>query len=148
LPSLRERREDIPILVEYFVKRYAEKARKLINKIDKNTLTLCQSYHWPGNIRELQNIIERSVILCKGDTFWIDPAWLSGQEATPTTPGPLMEKLQIQEKEIIEAALAQSKGKVAGPNGAAVKLGIPRSTLDWKIKQLKIRKYRVGSESE
>ena len=148
LPSLRERREDIPILVEYFVKRYAEKARKLINKIDKNTLTLCQSYHWPGNIRELQNIIERSVILCKGDTFWVDPAWLSGQEATPTTPGPLMEKLQIQEKEIIEAALAQSKGKVAGPDGAAVKLGIPRSTLDWKIKQLKIRKYRLGSESE
>jgi transcriptional regulator with GAF, ATPase, and Fis domain len=149
LPSLRERREDIPMLVEYFVKRYAEKARKVINKIDKNTLKLCQSYHWPGNIRELQNIVERSVILRNGDTFWIDRAWLSSHEPFPSTSsGPLTETIQNQEKEIIEAALAQSKGKVAGPNGAAVRLGIPRSTLDWKIKQLKIKKYRFTSESE
>ena len=80
VPPLRNRKEDIPMLVEYFVKRYAEKARKQISKIDKNTLKLCQSYHWPGNIRELQNIIERSVILCTGDTFWVDEAWLSSQE--------------------------------------------------------------------
>jgi transcriptional regulator with GAF, ATPase, and Fis domain len=79
VPPLRNRKEDIPTLVEYFVKRYAEKARKQISKIDKNTLKLCQSYHWPGNIRELQNIVERSVILCTGDTFWIDAAWLSRQ---------------------------------------------------------------------
>jgi formate hydrogenlyase transcriptional activator len=137
------------MLVEYFVKRYAEKARKLINKIDRNTLKLCQSYHWPGNIRELQNIIERSVILCNGDTFWVDQAWLSSRERFPSTSsGPLTKTLQNQEKEIIEAALALSKGKVAGPNGAAVKLGIPRSTLDWKIKQLKIKKYRFTSQSE
>src|SRR6202040_2686018 len=77
VPPLRNRREDIPMLVEYFVKRYAEKARKRITKIDKHTLKLCQSYPWPGNIRELQNIVERSVILCSGDTLWIDPAWLS-----------------------------------------------------------------------
>jgi transcriptional regulator with PAS, ATPase and Fis domain len=81
VPPLRQRKEDIPMLVEYFVKRYAEKARKQITKIDKNTLKLCQSYPWPGNIRELQNIIERSVILCTGDTFWIDEAWLSSQDA-------------------------------------------------------------------
>ncbi len=81
VPPLRERKEDIPMLVEYFVKRYAEKARKQIAKIDKNTLKLCQSYHWPGNIRELQNIVERSVILCTGDTFWVDEAWLSSQGA-------------------------------------------------------------------
>jgi len=132
------------MLVEYFVKRYAEKARKQISKIDKNTLKLCQSYHWPGNIRELQNIVERSVILCTGDTFWIDEAWLSRQNAPRRkSSGALTQTLQNYEKELIETALAESKGKVAGPNGAAVKLGIPRSTLDLKIKQLKIKKNGV-----
>lgn len=149
LPPLRKRKEDIPMLLEYFVKRYAEKARKDINRIDKNTLKLCQSYPWPGNIRELQNIVERSVILCNGDTFWVDEAWLSSHEPFPSTSsGPLTETLQNQEKEIIEAALAQSRGKVAGPNGAALKLGIPSSTLEWKIKQLKIKKHSFASESE
>jgi formate hydrogenlyase transcriptional activator len=132
------------MLVECFVKRYAEKARKQITKIDKNTLKLCQSYHWPGNIRELQNIIERSVILCNGDTLWIDEAWLSSQDAPgPKLSGALTETLQNYEKELIEAALAESNGKVAGPNGAAAKLEIPRSSLDAKIKQLKIKKYTV-----
>ncbi len=132
------------MLVEYFVKRYAEKARKQISKIDKNTLKLCQSYHWPGNIRELQNIVERSVILCTGDTFWIDEAWLSSQNAPRRkSSGALTQTLQNYEKELIETALAESKGKVAGPNGAAVKLGIPRSTLDLKTKQLKIKKNGV-----
>ena len=141
VPPLRQRKEDIPMLVEYFVKRYADKARKQISKIDKNTLKLCQSYHWPGNIRELQNIIERSVILCTGDTFRIDPAWLSSQNAPrPESSAPLKQNLQNYEKELIEAALAESNGKVAGPNGAAAKLGIPRSTLDLKIKQLNIKK--------
>jgi DNA-binding NtrC family response regulator len=130
------------MLVEYFVKRYAEKARKQINKIDKDTLKLCHSYPWPGNIRELQNIVERSVILCTGDTFWIDEAWLSSQDAPyPKSSGPLPQNLQNYEKELIEAALAESNGKVAGPNGAAAKLGIPRSTLDLRIKQLDIKKY-------
>jgi transcriptional regulator with GAF, ATPase, and Fis domain len=147
VPPLRKRKEDIPMLVEYFVKRYAEKVGKQICKIDNKTLELCQSYSWPGNIRELQNIVERSVILCGGDTFWIEKAWLAHvhppwQEST----GPLPDTLQNQEKQMIEAALAESKGKVAGPEGAATKLGIPRSTLDSKIKQLKIKKNKFISE--
>ena len=142
VPPLRERKGDIPMLVEYFARRYAEKAGKQISKIDKNTLKLCQSYHWPGNIRELQNIVERSVILCAGDTFWIDEAWLSSQNARlPESSGPLTKTLKSYEKELIEAALAESNGRVAGPNGAAAKLGIPRSTLDLKIKQLNIEKH-------
>jgi len=144
VPPLRQRKEDIPMLVEYFVKRYAEKARKQISKIDKNTLKLCQSYHWPGNIRELQNIIERSVILCTGDTLWIDESWLSSQDSPRLElSGPLTQNLRNYEKELIEAALAESNGKVAGPNGAAAKLGIPRSTLDLKIKQLNIKKQTM-----
>ncbi len=141
VPPLRQRKEDIPILLEYFVKRYADKARKQFSRIDKNTLKLCQSYDWPGNIRELQNIIERSVILCSGDTFWIDEAWLSSQNGPRLgSSRPLKQNLQNYEKELIEAALAESNGKVAGPNGAAAKLGVPRSTLDLKIKQLNIKK--------
>jgi len=139
LPALRERREDIPMLVEYFVKRYAEKAKKDISRIDKDTLKLFQSYHWPGNIRELQNIIERSVILCNGDTLRVDDAWLRSQEAPhPESTGVLAETLLNHERELIEAALAESKGRIAGPNGAAAKLGVPRSTLDFRIKRLKI----------
>jgi PAS domain S-box-containing protein len=144
VPPLRERKEDIPMLVEYFVKRYAEKARKTISKIDKNTLKLCQSYDWPGNIRELQNIIERSLILSTGDTFWIDEGWLSSSNAPhPESSVPLAANLRSYEKQLIESALAESNGKVAGSDGAAAKLGIPRSTLDARIKQLKIRKYSV-----
>ena len=131
------------MLVEYFVKRYAEKTGKQIRKIDKNTLEMCQSYPWPGNIRELQNIVERSVILCNNDTFWIEKAWLASEQTRrPELSGPLPDTLQNQEKEIIEAALAESKGKIAGPEGAAAKLGIPRSTLDSKIKQLNIEKLK------
>ena len=132
------------MLVEYFVKRYADKARKHFSKIEKNTLKLCQSYDWPGNIRELQNIIERSVILSTGDTFRIDPAWLSSQN-TPRlkSSSPLKQNLKDYERELIETALAESNGKVAGPSGAAAKLGIPRSTLDLKIKQLNIKKRNV-----
>jgi formate hydrogenlyase transcriptional activator len=144
VPPLRNRREDIPMLVEYFVGRYAEKVRKRISKIDKNTLKLCQSYPWPGNIRELQNIVERSVILCTGDTFWIDEAWLSSQDSPPLeSSGPLTQNVQNYERQLIEAALTESNGKVAGLNGAAAKLGIPRSTLDAKIKQLNIKKHTV-----
>jgi transcriptional regulator with PAS, ATPase and Fis domain len=147
VPPLRKRKEDIPILVEYFVKRFAEKAGKQIRKIEKNTLELCQSYSWPGNIRELQNIVERSVILSSGDTFWIEKAWLvSPEPARQELPGLLLDTLQNQEREMIETALAECKGKIAGPEGAAAKLGIPRSTLDWKIKQLKIKKHRFFSE--
>ena len=148
VPPLRQRKEDIPILVEYFVKRFAEKMGKQIRKIDKNTLKLFQIYHWPGNIRELQNIVERAVILLSGDTFWIDEAWLSIQEiGRAELSGSLPGILQNQEKKIIEAALAKSKGKVAGPHGAAAKLGIPPSTLDTKIKQFKIKKHKFTPAS-
>jgi transcriptional regulator with PAS, ATPase and Fis domain len=147
MPPLRKRKEDIPMLVEYFVKRYAEKTGKQICKIDNKTLELCQSYSWPGNIRELQNIVERSVILCGGDTFWIEKAWLvRAQPPRQELPGPLPDTLQNQEKQIIETALSESKGKVAGPEGAAAKLGIPRSTLDSKIKQLRIKKHKFVAE--
>jgi len=147
VPPLRKRKEDIPMLVEYFVKRYAEKAGKQIRKIDMKTLELCQTYPWPGNIRELQNIVERSVILSSGDTFWIEKAWLASPEpARQELPSPLPDALQNQEREIIETALAESKGRVAGPEGAAAKLGIPRSTLDSKIKQLKIKKHKFISD--
>jgi len=147
VPPLRKRREDIPMLVEYFVKRYAEKAGKQIRKIDNKTLELCQSYPWPGNIRELQNIVERSVILCGGDTFWIEKSWMARvRPPRQELAGPLPDTLHSREKEIIEAALAESKGKVAGREGAAAKLGIPRSTLDSKIKQLKIKKHKFVSD--
>jgi PAS domain S-box-containing protein len=147
VPPLRKRKEDIPMLVEYFVKRYAEKMGKQIRKIDNSTLERCQSYPWPGNIRELQNIVERSVILCGGDTFWIEKAWLASvPPPRQELAGPLPDTLQNQEKEMIEAALAESRGKIAGPQGAAAKLGIPRSTLDTKIKHLGIKKHRFISK--
>jgi transcriptional regulator with GAF, ATPase, and Fis domain len=142
IPSLRERREDIPLLVEYFIDRYARKAGKSFQAVNKKSFDLLQSYPWPGNIRELQNIVERSVILCSGDTFWIEKAWLARAHAPrQELAGPLPDTLKNQEKGIIEAALAESKGKVAGPEGAAARLGIPRSTLDTKIKQLGIDKH-------
>jgi PAS domain S-box-containing protein len=144
VPNLRERKEDIPILIEYFVKHYGDKFGKRINKIDKNTLELCGSYDWPGNIRELQNIVERSVILCNGDTLRIEQAWLTTHNGSPRHErGSLTQTLQSYEKRMIEAALAESNGKVAGPDGAAAKLGIPRSTLDARIKQLHIKRHTV-----
>jgi formate hydrogenlyase transcriptional activator len=143
VPPLRQRKEDITMLVEYFVKRYAVKARKHISKIDRNTLELCLSYHWPGNIRELQNIVERSVILCNGDTFSVEQAWLSSQAVGRPESGALTSTLQSYEKEIIEKALADSNGRVAGPNGAAAKLGVPRTTLDARIKQLNIKRSTI-----
>jgi PAS domain S-box-containing protein len=147
IPSLRERREDIPLLVEYFIDRYARKAGKSFQAVNKKSFDLLQSYPWPGNIRELQNIVERSVILCSGDTFWIEKAWLARAHAPrQELAGPLPDTLKNQEKGIIEAALAESKGKVAGPEGAAARLGIPRSTLDTKIKQLGIDKHRFISQ--
>jgi transcriptional regulator with PAS, ATPase and Fis domain len=141
IPALRERKEDIPLLVEYFIDRYATKAGKKIQSINKKTLDMLQSYTWPGNIRELQNVIERSVIVCDSENFSVDESWLSRQPVPADSASqPLSEKLAAQEKEIIEAALAESKGRVSGPLGAAAKLGIPQSTLDSKIKSLKINK--------
>ena len=143
VPPLRQRKEDIPLLVEYFVDRYASKAGKNITGINKRSMELLQSYAWPGNIRELQNVIERSVIICDSESLSVDETWL-GRRALPADSAtqPLSERLAAQEKELIEAALAESDGKVSGPSGAAARLGIPQSTLDSKIKSLKINKQR------
>jgi len=142
IPSLRERKEDIRLLVEYFIDRYARKAGKRITTVDKKTLRLLESYPWPGNIRELQNVIERSVIVCDTANFSVDESWLP-QQPLVTQPGSrteLPQTLVAQEKSMIEAALKESRGRVFGPTGAAAKLGIPRSTLESKIRSLKIDK--------
>jgi PAS domain S-box-containing protein len=143
VPPLRERKEDIPLLVEYFVDRYASKAGKKISGINKKSMDMLQAYAWPGNIRELQNVIERSVIISDSENLSIDESWL-GQRAMPADSGkqPLSHRIAAQEKELIEAALAASNGRVSGPSGAAARLGIPQSTLDSKIKALKINKQR------
>jgi formate hydrogenlyase transcriptional activator len=141
MPSLRERLEDIPLLVEYLVDRYAGKAGKTFSTIKMNTIDMLQSYDWPGNIRELQNVIERSVILCEGETFSIEHGWLKRNSSRPPAPaGPLAATLADREREVIEAALAESQGRIAGPLGAAARLGIPRQTLDSKIANLQISK--------
>jgi formate hydrogenlyase transcriptional activator len=144
VPPLRERQEDIPVLVEYFIDRYASKAGKSIRGVNKKSLELLQSYPWPGNIRELQNVIERSVILCDTENFSVDESWLSWQPlaSEPKTQLELARKPAAKEKEIIEAALRESGGRVYGPSGAASKLGIPRSTLESKIRSLNISKSR------
>ena len=147
MPSLRERAADIPLLVDYFIDRFGKKAGKKFRRIDKRALKLFQAYDWPGNIRELQNVIERAVILSDGDTFSVDETWLKWQ--APQSAGPtagLNRALQRQEKEMIEAALAESAGRVSGPTGAATKLGLPRPTLDAKIRRLGINKYRFKTQ--
>jgi transcriptional regulator with GAF, ATPase, and Fis domain/PAS domain-containing protein/CHASE3 domain sensor protein len=194
LPSLRERADDIPLLVEYLIDRYANKAGKKITKIDKRTLDIFQSYRWPGNVRELQNVVERAVVLCEGQTFSVDETWLKRDDTSlkrqetglkregaglkgdlpgePIEPAELealarnaMESdgasptkswsisggrglgrlLPDEEKEIIEAALAESQGRISGPKGAAAKLGIPRQTLESKIASLGIDKHKFKS---
>jgi len=144
IPALRERRADIPLLVEYFIDRYARKAGKNITSVDKKTLGLLESYPWPGNIRELQNVIERSVIVCETENFSVDESWLSQKlpERKAESLLYLSDKVAAQEKEIIEAALRECQGRVYGPSGAAAKLGIARSTLEAKIRSLKINKNR------
>ncbi len=147
IPALRERKQDIPLLVEYFIDRYTRKTGKKITTVEKKTLRLLESYPWPGNIRELQNVIERSIIVCDTENFSVDESWLSkGKDTLPPTPRTIqsgtfkVEGEPRSEREIIEAALAESRGRVSGPSGAAVKLGIPPSTLETRIKALKINK--------
>jgi formate hydrogenlyase transcriptional activator len=143
MPPLRERREDIPLLVEYFIDRYARKAGKTIRRIAKRSLELLEAYPWPGNIRELQNVVERSVIVCESENFSVDESWLSRQpQAVSRGKAELSQKLAAQEKQMIEAALKESAGRVFGPLGAATRLGIPRSTLESKIMSLRIDKNR------
>ena len=143
MPALRERADDIPLLVEYLIDRYAHAAGKKIKNINKGTLDLFQNYDWPGNVRELQNVIERAVILSDGDTFIVDETWLTPvTPKTATTSVPLVANLMDQEKEMIENALREADGLISGPTGAATKLGIPRQTLESKIRKLGINRHR------
>jgi formate hydrogenlyase transcriptional activator len=145
IPPLRARRADIPLLVEYFIDRYGRKAGKDIRSVDKKTLQLLQSYPWPGNIRELQNIIERSVIVCETEIFTVDESWLQSHERSGSKLH-FSQKVAAKEKEVIEEALRESQGRVFGPSGAAAKLGIARSTLESKIRALNINKHRFKSK--
>ncbi len=143
VPPLRERVADIPLLVEYFIDRLGKKAGKKFRMIDKKSLRLLQAYDWPGNIRELQNVIERAVILCEGDAFSVDETWLRPElPVARSRRNTLNGFLARQEKEMIEAALAECYGRISGPLGASTKLGLPARTLDSKIKRFKINKYR------
>jgi PAS domain S-box-containing protein len=140
VPPLRERVEDIPLLVEYFVGRFAKESGKRIRHISKDTLEQLKGYDWPGNIRELQNVIERAVILCETDTFLVDESWLE-REPGESSQAEGLSALADREVEMIEAALAETHGRISGPTGAAAKLGIPRQTLESKIRRLGIDKY-------
>jgi len=147
VPPLRERKEDIPLLVEYLTERYATKAGKKIRSIEKQTLDLLKTYDWPGNIRELQNVIERAVILCDGKTLSIDEVWLKQEPDRGSEAHHSLARLDSnREKALIEAALRDSRGRVAGASGAAAKLGIPRSTLETKIRTLGIDKHQFKSQ--
>jgi formate hydrogenlyase transcriptional activator len=141
VPPLRERAEDIPLLVEYFVARFAKGASKNIRQINKDTLEILRTYSWPGNIRELQNVVERAVILCETDTFAVDESWLKREPEKSPGAYKGLSALADREVEMIEAALAESHGRISGPSGAAAKLGIPRQTLESKIRRLHIDKY-------
>jgi formate hydrogenlyase transcriptional activator len=149
MPSLRERIDDIPLLVEYLTARYAQKARKKIQGIQKRTLDLLQSYRWPGNVRELQNVIERAMILCDAEILSVDESWLN--TAAPSESQPpvrLAASIQDQERVMIESALASCRGRVSGALGAAARLGIPRSTLESKIRALEIDKHCFKSNGQ
>jgi len=142
VPPLRERAADIPLLVQYFIARYGKQAGKQIKRIGNDTLDLFKAYNWPGNIRELQNVVERGVILCEGETFHIDESWLKRESAAIPMPAGPLAALTEREREMIEAALRRCKGRVSGPSGAAAVLKIPRQTLESKIASLGINRYR------
>jgi formate hydrogenlyase transcriptional activator len=146
VPPLRDRREDIPVLVEHFIGRYVRKAGKAFRRVSKRTLDHLQSYPWPGNVRELQNVIERSVIVSDTDEFVVDESWLSAPPQVKSRLG-LSSTLAVHEKAIIEDALGACGGRVFGPSGAAARLGIPRSTLESKIRALKIKKSRFRTRT-
>ena len=148
VPALRDRVDDIPLLVEYLVDRYAKKAGKRIRSVSKNTLNLFQGYDWPGNIRELQNVVERAVVLCEGEIFCVDPSWFAPASSSRTSPNeptltiPLVTDLADRERAMIENALREAAGLISGPAGAAAKLGVPRQTLESKIRKLGINRHR------
>jgi formate hydrogenlyase transcriptional activator len=144
VPPLRARREDILLLAKYFIDRYGARAGKRIRSVDKRTANLLETYHWPGNIRELQSVVERAMILCDSDTFFVDEAWLQRDAETSIDIQPA---LITRERQLIEAALAKSHGRISGSQGAASSLGVPRTTLESKIKSLRIDKHRHRLDS-
>jgi len=139
LPPLRERKEDVPLLVNYFVDRYATRAGKKIKHIQKQALEALREYSWPGNVRELQNVIERSLIICETNEFTVDKSWFSNE---PQPASSVAVDQTLTERRRIEAALVQSNGKVSGTHGAAATLGMPPSTLESKIRSLRINKFQ------
>src|SRR6266481_2061875 len=142
-PPLRDRTDDIPLLVEYLVDRYAKKAGKRIRSVSKQTLQLFQSYSWPGNVRELQNVIERAVIVCDSETLRVDASWRTPAPADVVVPtGSLTADLAQRERAIIEDALRDAHGVIGGATGAAAKLGLPRQTLESRMRKLGIDRYR------
>jgi transcriptional regulator with GAF, ATPase, and Fis domain len=144
VPSLRERKSDIRVLLEHFIQRYTSQTGKSIRSVNKRTLDLLQAYDWPGNIRELQNVVERAVILSSGDVLCVDESWFANEAswATSRSVTQSVDTENSDEQKIIETALAESRGRIAGPTGAAAKLKVARSTLESRIKRLKIRKIR------
>jgi len=146
VPPLRERPADIPLLVEYLTQRYAAQLGKTITSVSRKTIDLLTSYDWPGNVRELQNVIQRAVILCEG-TLEVDERWLAHRSSRRAVNANALGRPSAhEEKQLIERALASSRGRVAGADGAAARLGIPRSTLESKIRSLRIDKHRFQSE--
>ncbi|PYS00122.1 MAG: Fis family transcriptional regulator [Acidobacteria bacterium] len=141
-PALRERIDDIPILVDYFVSRFATRMGKRIRQIDRRTLDALERYSWPGNIRELQNVIERGVILADSEVFRLEPGTLpEDSQNSLERPDPESPNTREQQKAQIEAVLRETRGRIAGPDGAAARLGIPASTLESRIKTLKVNKH-------
>jgi len=142
VPPLRERREDIPLLVRHFVRQFAERMHKTVEAISSQTMEALAHYPWPGNIRELQNVIERAVVVYKSGELSVNEDWLAHESfLTEPAPHPSFRKSPIEEREMIAAALAEAHGRVSGPSGAAAKLGVPASTLESKIRAMKIDKY-------
>jgi formate hydrogenlyase transcriptional activator len=146
ISPLRERKEDLPVLIAFCVTHFASKNGKTITRIDKKSMEMLRSYHWPGNVRELQNVIERSVITCEGDTLFVEETWIASGVAPKKSPTQRFgDALSAHERELIESALSKSRGRISGPTGAAAKLDMPPSTLDAKILSLGIDKHRFKS---
>jgi formate hydrogenlyase transcriptional activator len=149
IPPLRERPEDIPLLVQHFVQQFAKRMNKRIESISSETLEALTRYPWPGNIRELQNVIERAVVVYQRGNLSVKKSWLSrASSPTGTATQPLLRRSALEDRQIIGAALAESRGRVSGPSGAAAKLGVPPSTLESKIRSMNINKYSYRAAAE
>jgi formate hydrogenlyase transcriptional activator len=154
VPSLRERKEDIPLLVRHFVKEFSRRNQRVIDTIPSETMQALVRYHWPGNIRELQNVIERAVIISRGPVLNVALTELTPDAATTSAPvvtaaksglhQSLQEVLEETERNQILRALEEANGVIAGANGAAARLGVKRSTLQLRMQKLDIRLSRTA----